>query len=123
MREVIYHGVGKLAFKDRETPEIGPHDVLVKNIPSGICGTDISAFTKGGDDLGIFPGAQNGHEFVSEVVEFGPAVDDPRIVLGLRAFVNASMSKRGDDGRTKLEITGSAGGLSELISIEHVQIG
>lgn len=123
MRAVIYQKIGKIAVEDRDIPEIGPRDVLVKNVRTGICGTDISAYTKGGEDLGIFPGAQIGHEFVSEVVDVGSGVNDPRIVPGLRVFVNASTSKRGDDGRTKLEITDSAGGLSEFITVEDAQIG
>lgn len=123
MRAVVYQGIGELVVEDRPVPEIGPKDVLVKNMRTGICGTDISAYTKGGDDLGIFPGGLVGHEFVSEVVEVGAEVEDPRIVPGLRVFVNASTSKRGDDGRTKLEITDSAGGLTQFISVQDATIG
>jgi 2-desacetyl-2-hydroxyethyl bacteriochlorophyllide A dehydrogenase len=123
MRAVIYKGIGDIAVQDAPVPEIGPKDVLVKNMRAGICGTDISAYLKGGDDLGIFPGGLLGHEFVSEIVEVGAEVEDPQIIPGLRVFVNASTSKRGDDGRTKLEITDSAGGLSQFISVQDAKIG
>ncbi|MGJ9374193.1 zinc-dependent alcohol dehydrogenase [Nesterenkonia sp. CF4.4] len=123
MRAVIYNGVGELTVEDRPVPHLGPTDVLVKNMRAGICGTDISAYTKGGADLGIFPGNLIGHEFVSQIVEVGSDVKDPRIAPGLRVFVNASTSKRGDDGRTKLEITDSAGGLSQCITVEDAEIG
>ncbi|GAB2817792.1 zinc-binding dehydrogenase [Streptomyces chlorus] len=123
MRAVVYKGVGEITVEDRPVPQIGAKDVLVKNMRAGICGTDISAYTKGGDDLGIFPGGLIGHEFVSEVVEVGAEVDDPRIVPGLRVFVNASTSKREGEGRSKLEITDSAGGLTQFISVQDAEIG
>lgn len=123
MRAVVYKGIGELAVEDREIPAVGSRDVLVKNMRAGICGTDISAYTKGGDDLGIFPGSLIGHEFVSEVVEVGNEVDDPKIQPGLRVFVNASTSKRQGEGRSKLEITDSAGGLTQYITVQDAQIG
>lgn len=123
MRAVVYRGIGDIALEERPVPEIGPKDVLVKNMRTGICGTDVSAYLKGGDALGIFPGGLIGHEFVSEVVEVGAEVTDPRIVPGLRVFVNGSTSKREGEGRSKLEITDSAGGLTQFISIHDAQIG
>lgn len=123
MRAVVYRGIGEILVEDRPMPEIGAKDVLVKNMRTGICGTDIGAYTQGGDALGIFPGALIGHEFVSEVVEVGNEVTDPRIVSGLRVFVNASTSKRSGEGRSQLEITDSAGGMTEFISVQDAEIG
>lgn len=123
MRAVVYRGIGEIIVEDRPLPEIGAKDVLVKNMRTGICGTDIGAYTQGGDALGIFPGALIGHEFVSEVVEVGNEVTDPRIVSGLRVFVNASTSKRSGEGRSQLEITDSAGGMTEFISVQDAEIG
>lgn len=123
MRAVVYNGIGDVTVEEREKPTIGPKDVLVRNIRCGICGTDVSAYTKGGDALGIFPGGLIGHEFVSQIEEVGAEVTDPRIKVGARVFVNASTSKRGDDGRSKLEITDSAGGLTQYITVEDAEIG
>ena len=123
MRAVVYKGIDDLAVEDREIPAVGAKDVLVKNMRAGICGTDISAYKQGGDDLGIFPGSLIGHEFVSEVVEVGAEVEDPSIQPGLRVFVNASTSKRQGEGRSKLEITDSAGGLTQYITVEAAKIG
>ncbi|MDO5371971.1 MAG: zinc-binding dehydrogenase [Corynebacterium glutamicum] len=123
MRAVVYKGIKNIVVEDRDVPEIGPKDVLVKNIRAGICGTDMSAYTKGGDALGIFPGSLIGHEFASEVVEVGAEVDDSAIVPGLRVFVNASTSKRLGQGRSQLEVTDSAGGMTQFIAIEDAKIG
>lgn len=123
MRAVVYKGIGEIVLEDHPMPEYGPRDVLLKNMRTGICGTDISAYTKGGDELGIFPGALIGHEFVSEVVEVGAEIDDPRITPGLRVFVNASTSKRSGEGRSQLEITDSAGGMTQFITVQDAEIG
>lgn len=123
MRAVVYKGIGEIILEDHPMPEYGPRDVLLKNMRTGICGTDISAYTEGGDDLGIFPDALIGHEFVSEVVEVGTEINDPRIIPGLRVFVNASTSKRSGEGRSQLEITDSAGGMTQFITVQDAEIG
>lgn len=122
MRAVIYNGIGEIDVEDRPMPELGPKDVLVKNNQGGICGTDIGAYLRGGDDVGIFPGNQIGHEFVSEIVEVGPEVDDARIAPGIRIWVNPTTSKRQGEGRSPVEIADSAGGLSEYISLHDAAI-
>lgn len=122
MRAVIYQGIGRIEVEDAPMPEIGPKDVLVKNVRAGICGTDIGAYLRGGDDVGIFPGNQIGHEFVSEVVEVGSEVTDERIVPGLRVFINPTTSKRQGEGRSPVEIADSAGGLTQYISIHDAAI-
>ena len=123
MRAVIYNGVGKIDVEDRPRPEIGPKDVLVKNMRAGLCGTDLGAYLHGGDDVGIFVGNRMGHEFASEVVEVGPDVGDPRIVPGLRVWVNPSNSARSGEGRSFLEITDSAGGFSQFIAVQDAAVG
>ena len=122
MRAVIYKGIRHVAVEDVEKPEIGPRDILVKNMRAGICGTDIEAFLEGGDDVGIYPGNQIGHEFVSEVVEVGDEVDDERITSGLRVWVHPGKSKRQGEGRPLVEIADSAGGLAQYISIHDAEI-
>lgn len=121
MRAVIYKGIGEIAVEDAEMPEIGPKDVIVKNMRAGICGTDIGAFLRGGDDVGIFPGNQIGHEFVSEVYEVGAEVD-PAITPGLRVWVNPVNSKRQGEGRSPVEIADSAGGLTQYISLHDAAV-
>lgn len=122
MRAVIYQGIEQISVEDAPMPEIGPKDVLVKNMRAGICGTDIGAYLRGGDDVGIFPGNQIGHEFVSEIVEVGPEVDDERIKPGLRIWVNPVNSKRQGEGRSPVEIADSAGGLTQYISLHDAAI-
>lgn len=59
-----------------ERPKPGPHELLVKILATGICGTDLHIFTHG-DWIGKAPRPQvtMGHEFVGEVVEIGSEVE------------------------------------------------
>ena len=64
---------GKLTLGEKEIPEIGNDEILIKVIACGICGTDIHVFK------GINKGKPNiirGHEFVGEIVEVGKDVRD-----------------------------------------------
>lgn len=121
MRAGIYQGIGKVTVEDLPVPEPGPKDVLVRNVRAGICGTDLGAFTRGGDDVGIFPGNEFGHEFTSRVVEVGAEVEG--ITEGMRVWVNPCTSKRLGQGRSAVEVADSAGGLSEYIVVEEAAIG
>ena len=65
MRAVVLRGPGQLAVTDVDTPEPGPHEVLVRVTHTGICGTDLKIFT------GAMPAARPvimGHEIAGEVV-------------------------------------------------------
>lgn len=122
MRAVIYGGIGQITVEDRDMPVAGPKDVVVKNMRAGICGTDIGAYVRGGDDVGIFPGNQIGHEFVSVVHEVGAEVADERIVPGLRVWVNPVNSAPVTPERSAVEVADSAGGLSQYILVQNAAI-
>lgn len=51
MRAVVLKGIRELAVEDQPIPELGPQDVLVKNMRSGICGSDTGAYLNGGENL------------------------------------------------------------------------
>ena len=74
---------GTFALEDLPMPEPGPGQVLVKTLACGICGSDLHLFQHGADmmqaarDLGAEPenltdGLVLGHEFVGEVISYGP---------------------------------------------------
>lgn len=84
MRAVLMEK-GKLWVDDLSTPEPGPGEVLVKTRACGICGSDLHAaqhtedFVRtsresgGAFRLTSFEPVVLGHEFCTEVVDFGPA--------------------------------------------------
>ncbi len=78
---VIRHG--RIVVEELPTPVPGAGEVLVRTLACGICGSDLHLFEHGGEmmrmaeSLGAVPdnlvdGLVLGHEFVAEVVRFGP---------------------------------------------------
>ncbi len=63
---------GRVEFKKRALPPLGPHDVLLRVKASSICGGDLHLF-KGKHPLASLPMAI-GHEISGEVIEIGQAV-------------------------------------------------
>jgi len=72
---------------DRDIPETGPGEVLIKVMASGICGTDIHIYN--GEYLGAYP-VIPGHEFSGVVVSAGGMVT--RFKAGDRVAVEPNIS-------------------------------
>ena len=69
MRTAIYRGKKDILLTEKETPEAGDYDIVVKNLYSSICGTDVAVYMHGpGMGHRITEGEEFGHEMVSEVV-------------------------------------------------------
>ncbi|WP_329571034.1 L-threonine 3-dehydrogenase [Kitasatospora sp. NBC_01266] len=69
-----------LWLTDVPEPEIGPTDVLIKVLRTGICGTDLHIRKwDGWAQQTIRTPLTIGHEFVGEVVALGPAVADVNV--------------------------------------------
>lgn len=90
MKAVIYHGIGDVSVEERKIPECGSDDVIVRNMRAGICGSDVTAFRYGGENMYIFPEHEFGHEMVGYVYEKGENVAG--INIGDRVFVEPSQA-------------------------------
>lgn len=42
MKTLIYKGIRDVELQEKELPVCGPDDVIVRNMRSGICGTDVT---------------------------------------------------------------------------------
>src|SRR3546814_6130112 len=83
MSAAIFRGVGSpLAIGERDMPEPGPGELLLKVAYCGICGSDLHATDT--ESYGLALGATLGHEFSGEVVASGSSDFRP----GDRAAVN-----------------------------------
>ena len=74
MKAAVFYGKNDLRVEERDMPEIGKNDVLVRVHACGICGTDVHIFC---GDEGAAPTPENtvlGHEFAGEVVKVGADV-------------------------------------------------
>lgn len=71
MLSAILDENGKLILRECPKPFVGPQDVLIKVLASGICGTDLHVFAGKGHGK---PNIIRGHEFSGRVVEIGSEV-------------------------------------------------
>ena len=117
MKCAIYNSVQNVTVEERPIPEVKENDVLVKVLRAGICGSDVGIYYHGGENYGVFPGSQFGHEFVGIVVEKGKNVSDD-IKLEEKVFVDPVMSQPyGVAGSTM------AGAFSEYALVQNAKIG
>ena len=114
MKGFIYQGAKKIELQELPMPVCGERDIIVKNICSGICGSDITAYKTSGDFMRLYPGMEFGHEMVSEVVEAGKEVEG--ICVGDRVFPYPLYAK--DDTKR----SGSVGGFSEYVLIPNCRL-
>lgn len=71
------HAEPGLWLEDVPTPEIGPHDVLIRVKRTSICGTDVHIYNWDDWAKRTIPVPMTvGHEFVGEIVEVGDHVTD-----------------------------------------------
>lgn len=114
MKAGIYLGKEEIELREMPMPEVGNHDVLVQNIYSSICGTDVAVFKHGpGTGHKVTVGGEFGHETVSRVVKVGKNVTD--FTVGERVYPYPLYAK--DDTRR----AGTIGGFSEYILIPNAK--
>lgn len=114
MKSAIYLGREHIEILQVPLPEIGDYDVLLKNIYSSICGTDVAVYRQG-EHTGhrICTGGEFGHETVSRIVAVGKKVTD--FSVGERVYPYPRYAT-GDTDRA-----GAIGGFSEYIKIPHAK--
>lgn len=115
MRAAIYNGKQDISLTEMETPSAGENDIVVRNIYSSICGTDVAVYLNG-PNTGhkVTVGGEFGREMVSEVVQVGKNVKD--IHIGDRVYPYSLLAK-GDPKRA-----GTVGGFSEYVLIPNAEL-
>ena len=114
-KAAIFRGVGQVDVVEMPYPECGDDEAIVRNIMTGICGSDIFAFQKHGPQSRIWIDEEFGHEAISEVVELGRNVTG--LKLGDRVFVNQDKAFR-DKRRVS-----ATGGFSNYLRIPQCEVG
>lgn len=110
MLSALYMGQGNIEVRRVPVPNVGAEDVLIQNIYSSVCGTDVAVYAKGaGTGHRITVGGEFGHETVSRIVAIGEKVSGFQI--GQRVYPYPRYAK-GDTNRA-----GTIGGFSEYILI------
>lgn len=111
----IYRGFGSVDVVELAYPECGDDDVIVRNLMTGVCGSDVAAWRHGGDDNMIWRDHEFGHESVAEVVEIGRNVRG--LQLGDHVFPNQGKALR------DMRRMATVGGFSEYIRIPQCEVG
>ena len=115
MKAGIYLGKHQIKIQEIPTPSVGENDVLIQNIYSSICGTDVAVYQEGpntGHRITI--GSEFGHETISRIVQIGSNMKD--LKLGQRVYPYPRYAKD-DTSRA-----GTLGGFSEFILIPNAKI-
>ncbi|MBC7261046.1 MAG: alcohol dehydrogenase catalytic domain-containing protein [Chloroflexi bacterium] len=81
MRVAMYYNNRDVRLEEMPTPQIGPGEVLVKVIASGICGSDVMEWYRIKKAPRVL-----GHEITGEIVQVGEGVE--RYHVGDRVFVS-----------------------------------
>ena len=81
MRVAMYYNNSDVRLEEIPTPQIGPGELLVKVLASGICGSDVMEWYRIKKAPRVL-----GHEIAGEIVEVGSGVD--RYKIGDRVFVS-----------------------------------
>lgn len=115
MRAAIYNGKKNISLTKMDMPKATENDIVIKNIYSSICGTDVAVYLNG-PNTGhkITVGGEFGHEMVSEVIEVGKNVKD--IKVGDIVYPYPLLAK-GDPKRA-----GTIGGFSEYILVPSAEL-
>ena len=115
MKAGIYYGKKDVRIEELEMPLVKDDDVLIQNIYSSICGTDVAVYNHGpntGHKVNV--GGEFGHETVSRIVKVGKNVKDFKV--GQRVYPYPYYAKD-DTSRA-----GTLGGFSEYILIPNAKI-
>lgn len=114
MKAAVYLGQEQVEVRELPEPVCSENDVIIKNIYSSICGTDVAVYAKG-PNTGhkVTVGGEFGHETVSRIVAVGENVTDFKV--GERVYPYPLYAK--NDTRR----AGTIGGFSEYILVPEAK--
>ena len=99
-RAVVTDGTGEVWAEDREIPDPGPGEALVRVTAIGICGSDVGLVEGEGPPWTDYP-VVLGHEVAGEVVDLGEGVDHLEVGqrVALHGFIFCGTCEACRDGR------------------------
>lgn len=79
MKSAVFHGKYDMRVEEREIPQIGPEEVLIKVMACGVCGSDVHIFEGDQGSTSTEPPLIQGHEFSGIITEVGSAVKNCKV--------------------------------------------
>lgn len=74
MKAAVFHGAHDIRVEEYPYPQLPDNGVIIKVNSSGICGSDLHMYSRGGGD-----GMIMGHEFSGDIAEIGKDVKDAKV--------------------------------------------
>lgn len=74
MKVAMYYGENDIRLEEMSVPEIGPGELLIRIVASGICGSDVMHWYRAGKTPLVL-----GHEIAGEIVAAGKGVKNYRV--------------------------------------------
>ena len=75
MKAAVFHGAHDIRIEEYPYPKLPDDGVIIKVNSSGICGSDLHVYTRGGRGDGMIMG----HEFSGDIIEIGKDVSDVKV--------------------------------------------
>lgn len=116
MRGGMYNGLNDVTLETFDKPEVKAGGIVVKNVRSGICGTDLHAYQINGPEVGIHPKNQFGHEMSGIIDEVGEGVTGLKV--GDHVFINPVTFREPTDEMSVLMSCDMAGAFSEYVAVD-----
>lgn len=131
MRQMVYAAPRDLRLTDRERPELGPRDALLRIGACGICGSDVASYQYGHY---VVPGQVLGHEVSARVEALGSELSGAlplggRVAVrtsracGVCSYCTAGRPYLCDDSRDQSVGYGIDGGFADLMVLRDVEPG
>lgn len=79
MMSAVFHGKCDIRVEEREIPQVGPEEVLIKVMACGVCGSDVHIYEGDQGSTTTEPPLIQGHEFSGVIVETGNAVTNCKV--------------------------------------------
>ena len=115
MKAAIYYGKEYIEIEEIDYPTLGDNDIIIKNIRSSICGTDVAVFNHGtGTGHRIEVGGEFGHETVSVIAEVGKNITEFKVSQRVYPYPRYA---KGDTRKA-----GIIGGFSEYILVPNAKL-
>lgn len=114
MKAAVYRGKQQVEICELPIPKLNENDVLIQNIYSSICGTDVAVYQRGpatGHKVSV--NGEFGHETVSRIIAKGEKAAD--FTIGERVYPYP-LYATGDTKRA-----GTIGGFSEYILVPNAK--
>ena len=92
MKSAVFYGKHDIKVEESPMPQLGEHDVLIKVMACGVCGTDVHIYEGDKGAADTTPPTILGHEFAGLVEQVGPGVRSASAIFASTWWASAPRS-------------------------------